>query len=217
MREYENKTYGRKVIKPKKSFKKRLFTWMGISFVAGFLVAAPIGYLTGCAYEEPQAEETVVEETTWSSASEHEFVLLDVPMSEEVQEFVYHLSSGYDVEYALVMAVIDCESTFQADSVSKSNDYGLMQINKINHNRLTEALGVTDFLDPYQNTTAGVYMLNNLFEKYKDPAKVLMAYNMGETGASRLWEQGICETDYSKKVMNKAVEYEQMISEARGV
>lgn len=35
----------------------------------------------------------------------------------------------------------------------------------------------------------------------KTPEKVLMAYNMGETGASRLWEQGIFEINYSKSVL----------------
>lgn len=30
---------------------------------------------------------------------------------------------------------------------------------------------------------------------------MLMAYNIGIAGAQKLWEQGIYETDYSKKVL----------------
>ena len=38
-----------------------------------------------------------------------------------------------------------------------------------------------------------------------------MAYNMGEYGASVLWEQGIYETSYSKKVLAKADEYKEQL------
>ena len=31
---------------------------------------------------------------------------------------------------------------------------------------------------------------------------VLMAYNMGEDGAARLWEKGIYSTDYTEKYLN---------------
>ena len=46
-----------------------------------------------------------------------------------------------------------------------------------------------------------MFILRKLFEKYETPAKVLMAYNMGEGGASRLWKQGIFEINYSKSVL----------------
>ena len=35
-----------------------------------------------------------------------------------------------------------------------------------------------------------------------------MAYNMGEYGASTLWDKGVYETNYSIKVLTKADEYE---------
>lgn len=76
-----------------------------------------------------------------------------------------------------------------------------MQINQKNHEWLSNAVGVTDFLDPYQNIQAGIYILGTLFEKYDDPHKVLMAYNMGESGASKLWDQGIYQSKYSQRVI----------------
>ena len=66
---------------------------------------------------------------------------------------------------------------------------------------MQEQLGITDFTEPYGNVRAGMFILRKLFEKYETPEKVLMAYNMGETGASRLWEQGIFEINYSKSVL----------------
>ena len=37
---------------------------------------------------------------------------------------------------------------------------------------------------------------------------VCMAYNLGEYGASVLWDKGIYETSYSRNVLSVADEYE---------
>lgn len=130
-----------------------------------------------------------------------DFTPLDCEMPEEQQEFVFYLCKGYNIDFCLVMAMIQQESGFNADSISRTGDYGLMQINQMNHEQLTEILGVTDYLDPYQNIRAGCFTVRKLFERYQDTNMVLMAYNMGETGASRLWEQGIFETDYTQSIL----------------
>lgn len=132
---------------------------------------------------------------------EQKFVPLNVPMDEDLQEFVFYLSQAYEMDFTFVMALIQQESRYNPDVISVTNDYGLMQINEINHPYLKEQLEITDFLNPYDNIRAGMFMLRKLFEKYETPAKVLMAYNMGESGASRLWEQGIFESNYSKSVL----------------
>lgn len=132
---------------------------------------------------------------------ERKFVPLNVPMDEDLQEFIFYLSQAYEMDFTFVMALIQQESGFKSDVISKTNDYGLMQINEINHPYLQEQLGITDFTEPYGNVRAGMFILRKLFEKYETPEKVLMAYNMGETGASRLWEQGIFEINYSKSVL----------------
>ena len=97
------------------------------------------------------------------------------------------------------------------DGISSTNDYGLMQINACNHEWLTEELGITDFIDPYENIKAGLFILRGLFEKYDSTSKVLMAYNMGENGASKLWEQGIFESNYSKDVLQRQETYRQIL------
>lgn len=123
-----------------------------------------------------------------------------VSMEKEDQEFLYYLCKGYNLDFTLTIAVIQVESDFEHDLISSTDDYGLMQINKMNHAELTEILGVTDYLDPEQNMRAGCYILRKLFEKYQSPSLVLMAYNMGETGAKRLWREGVYETEYTQKV-----------------
>lgn len=143
--------------------------------------------------------------------SDMSFTPLDVPMSEEEQEFVFYLAAGYNIDFTLAMALIQHESSFRADVVSSTQDYGLMQINQINHEYLTDTIGVTDYLDPYQNIRAGMFTLRKLFERYQDTNKVLMAYNMGESGASRLWEKGIYETSYTEKILNIQQQFNEQV------
>ncbi len=146
-------------------------------------------------------------EPPYEYLSDSDFVPIDCGLSEDLQEYTYYLCEAYYIDFEFVMALMYTESSFNADIVSGTNDYGLMQINKCNHAELTDKLGITDFTEPYQNIRAGVYILRRLFEKYDDAAKVCMAYNMGEYGASVLWEQGVYETAYSNKVLAKADEY----------
>lgn len=140
-----------------------------------------------------------------------EFAPIDCALPEELQEFTFYLSKGYYIDFSFAMGLMYCESGFRTEIVSGTNDYGLMQINVCNHEWLAEDLGLTDMTNPYQNIRAGLYILRRLFEKYDDPAKVCMAYNMGEYGASMLWEQGIYETSYSRKVLAKADEFKAQL------
>ena len=145
---------------------------------------------------------------------ENDFVFtteIPVIFGEDLQEFTYYLSAAYDIDYTLVLAIISKESGFTPDGISSTNDYGLMQINACNHEWLTEELGITDFIDPYENIKAGLFILRGLFEKYDSTSKVLMAYNMGESGASKLWEQGIFESNYSKDVLQRQETYRQIL------
>ena len=145
---------------------------------------------------------------------ENDFVFtteIPVTFGEDLQEFTYYLSAAYDIDYTLVLAIISKESAFMPDGISSTNDYGLMQINACNHEWLTEELGITNFIDPYENIKAGLFILRGLFEKYDSTSKVLMAYNMGENGASKLWEQGIFESNYSKDVLQRQETYCQIL------
>ena len=126
----------------------------------------------------------------------------DVPLSAELQEYIWLLSQEYEVPCELIYALIETESSFRSNVVSGTNDYGLMQINKINHEWLSDELGISDFLDPEQNILAGCYILSgHLRATEGDIVLALMRYNCGAAGARRLWSQGICSTRYTDKVM----------------
>lgn len=123
-----------------------------------------------------------------------------IPLSEDMQDEVLSIANKNRVDQLTVLAIIDVESNYNPDSISETADYGLMQINVCNHERLSEILELTNIMEPTQNVEAGAYMLSLLYQKYQDMNMALMAYNMGETDAQRLWNEGIYETTYTKKI-----------------
>lgn len=133
----------------------------------------------------------------------------DIKLSEELQEYLYDKCLENDLEYELILAVMYTESRFKSNLISKTNDYGLMQINKCNHKSLKKQLGITDFLNPRQNIDAGIYMLSDLYSRYSDPHQVLTAYNWGEYGMLRGWKKGTRTSKYSRLVLKYKVQLEQ--------
>lgn len=127
--------------------------------------------------------------------------IYDIPLSEELQTYTYELCKAYDVEYETVLAIMQVESYF-TNVVSAGGDYGLCQINKVNHEWLFKKYGLDNMLDKRQNIKACVVMLNDIQqnEYFDTPEKVLMAYNMGQGGAKKAIENGITETDYTIKI-----------------
>lgn len=116
-------------------------------------------------------------------------------------EYLTDACNRYGVDADNMLALIKIESDFNPKLISKTNDYGLMQINICNHARLRKELGITDFLDPYQSIECGVFLIAELENKYKetDFNKTLMRYNLGEAGARKKFNKGIYETAYTKK------------------
>lgn len=143
----------------------------------------------------------VVTPTPTEQEEEDEFVLYDIALGEELQRFTYDRCEELGLSYELVLAIMFKESSYQPDVVNSSECYGLMQIHKVNHPALTEALGITDFLDPKQNIIGGTYFLAQIAEKYSDVHEILMVYNCGESGAKKLWAKGITDTAYSRGVV----------------
>lgn len=208
----------------KNSIGKRVFCWILVALLFGMWLGAAIMFHAAC--PEPVitmgeyidkapmygAFEGVSIPPDWKlTVNRYDFhPNSDVPLDAEVQEFLYCLSAAYEIDSTLVLALIETESNFNPNLVSATNDYGLMQINRCNERYLNEQVGVDNLLNPYDNIKGGLYILRGLFEKYGDTAKVLMAYNMGEGGAVRLWEQGIFEINYSRNVLQSQERFNEL-------
>ena len=133
----------------------------------------------------------------------------DVPLPLELQRVMQDACDKYNVPYALALAVAECESSFILEA-DNGTCWGVMQIHPINYPRLRE-----NGIEPTEyegNIVAGVFMLGELLEKYSDTHKALMAYNCGETGAKRLWNQGYFTSTYSRKVVTNYEKWQQIIN-----
>lgn len=119
-------------------------------------------------------------------------------MAIEHQDFVQAMCDEYGIsnQYELMLALSYHESRYNPNALSKTNDYGYMQINKCNHGWLKKQLGVKNFLDPYDNIRSGVYMYSKLLSKYGNQEQALVAYNAGENYARKH-----SSTRYSKTVI----------------
>lgn len=137
------------------------------------------------------------------------FYSKSIPLSSELQETMQQACEKYGVPYTLALAVAESESSFDLEADS-GTCWGIMQIHPINYPRLRE-----NGIEPteYQgNITAGVFILGELLEKYTDTHKALMAYNCGETGAKRLWNEGYMTSTYSVKVVTLSEKWQEIIN-----
>ena len=185
--------------------------------IAIFIVGGVVGYTIGVVSAKSTTTAEVVEttcETTESTTSERVEdirVYYDCPLSHDLQDYIRTLCGNYGVPMSLIIAMIEVESSFRADAISKTNDYGLMQINIINHEWLSKEYDITDFLDPYQNVFCGIVMIAEHYNRYCDVNRAVMAYNLGVTGAKRLWDKSIFRTSYTDKIRTAMEVYDAQI------
>lgn len=136
-------------------------------------------------------------------------VYLDIPLSIEIQDYTMDLAYEFGVPYDLLFAMMFRESTFRPHIISQTNDYGIMQINRVNHGWLRTYWGITDFLDVRQNILAGTVMISELVHEFECFHLALMAYNHGRAGARRHWNNGTTTSTFSRRVMQTMEEYIQ--------
>ncbi len=156
-------------------------------------------------YSNVQKPEEKLEPTVAAGNEGKSYIYFDVPLSDELQEYIQDLCGEYEFpQFDTVIALIEQESSFRQNVVSSTEDYGLMQINKINHEWLKKELGVQNITDPKENIRCGVYILQRLYHKYGDIEQALIAYNRGETGAAKLFRAGVYRTEYSASILDRA-------------
>lgn len=107
-----------------------------------------------------------------------------VPLDHDLQAHIIRTCHAYEIDPTLIMAVIQKESSFDAAAIGDSGDSaGLMQVQEKWHRDRMERLGISDLLDPYQNTLVGIDYLAELLDKYS-VSDALTAYNSGKPGES---------------------------------
>lgn len=170
-----------------------------LNFIFDALLADKPPVATVTPSQEPTSASTAPAETPEPVRHRDDIVSDGRLLAYDLQELMQDQCETYGVPYALALAIAEVETHFDPDAVSPTHDYGLMQINQVNHEWL-QGLGM-DPLTYAGNIEAGVYIIGGYLERYGDTEQALMAYNNGPTGARKLWDAGVYQTDYTRKVM----------------
>jgi len=97
-------------------------------------------------------------------------------------QLIHEKAEKYDVDPALVAAVIEQESRFKPRAKSPVGARGLMQLMP----RTGRWMGAKNLYDPEQNVDAGVKYIAYLNKRFNgDLKKIIAAYNAGEGNVRR--------------------------------
>jgi soluble lytic murein transglycosylase len=112
------------------------------------------------------------------------------------EQIVRGHARNYDLDPALLAAVIYQESKFNANARSSSGAIGLMQLLPDTAKGIAihtggTAFRVDDLYDPEINIRYGAWYLRHLLQKYGDERTALAAYNAGQDNVDRWRRAGV--------------------------
>lgn len=150
-----------------------------------------------------EQSEVIDEVTPTAAVAEYreQAPLYDVPLSAEIQRYIFNVSDYYGVDPALVLAIIERESGYNGAAIGDSGDsMGIMQIQPKWHAERMDRLGATDLLNPYENVSVGIDILAEYLAAGQGEEWALMSYNGGVTYANRMTAEGKV-SDYAHRVI----------------
>lgn len=118
--------------------------------------------------------------------------------------YIAMVARQYNLQPALLHAVITVESAYNPNARSHANAHGLMQLIPATAKRF----GVVDIYDPIQNLQGGAAYLRFLLDHFGDIALALAGYNAGE-GAVRKYGNKIPPYKETMNYVPKVLEYYQ--------
>jgi len=125
-----------------------------------------------------------------------------------LRPIILRVANRYQVDPALVKAIIMVESSYNPKAISKRGAKGLMQLMP----ETAELLGVRDSFNPEQNINAGVKHFKSLLDQFKGDVKLaLAAYNAGSRKVRKY--QGVPPFKATQYYIKKVLEYHQYYKE----
>ena len=118
------------------------------------------------------------------------------------QPIIYQAAKRYEVEPAIIKAIIMAESSFNPKAVSHKGAQGLMQLMP----RTARYLGVKDSFNPEHNIEGGVKYFKRLLDRFDgDIQLALAAYNAGSRNVRKY--KGVPPFKATKVYIKKVLKY----------
>ena len=113
----------------------------------------------------------------------------------------------YDLDPYLILAVIQVESEFTPEAVSRKGAIGLMQMMPATGKFVAKELGITyngkhTLYDPFINVKLGIHYLSFLTDRFDSTENALAAYNYGPTKYESTLSLKKTQPKYVKKVLD---------------
>ena len=162
----------------------------------------------------PKAEVNVVQNNIpVEEKKKDEYSFYDISLSRSQQIFIQEELKKYSgISYELVLSIISVESNFNINAISKTNDYGLMQLNSFTFQWVAKQFKIENPnpLDFETNIKCGIWYLNhikNYWINYGTPEEYLSihtihAYHMGIQGTIDAIENNVYNNKYVSKVLS---------------
>lgn len=137
------------------------------------------------AAEEPQERQLGLCEDT--------YLREDIPLDYATQMLLYGACLEFDVDFNLMLALIEQETRFQNIKGDGGDSEGFCQIQDRWWSGLMAEIGAENLMDPEDNFRTGCAIMRQLMDKYVAVEDALSAYNRGKPG----------QTKYSREVLDK--------------
>lgn len=159
--------------------------------VLAVLIIGVVGLLASCKTEN--------EAPTINYVVEAKDYILDIPLSEELQEELYEAAAEFGVDYYIMIALIERESEFENVVSDNGDSYGYCQIQPKWWYGLMVEIGATDLTLAEDNFRTACAIMARLTEKHQSIEGALVEYNQGSYNGS--------STDYSREIIENAKRY----------
>lgn len=133
-------------------------------------------------YIEPVKAELVPLASALEKPKEPEWYREDVPLSRELQETLYLACEEQGIDYAVGLGLIEVESTFRENAVSRTGCYGLCQLSPKYFPKN---------LSPAENIRTGIEYLGYQLGRYGTIETALTAYHAGHDTGNRRYANAV--------------------------